>query len=75
MIRAIVAGGMLAGLGLMVWLARRLGRASLARDFARHQAEVEHAQLDEAVDAPRDTGSVVERLRDGGFGLLIPVSV
>lgn len=67
MIWAIAAGSVAAGLALIVWLARRLGRAGLVREVAEERAEVKDAQLDEAVNAPRDSGDVARRLRDGRF--------
>lgn len=56
---ALVAGA--------IWAAKRWGGAAARRDIERKRAEVKDEQLRAAVDAPRDTGDLVERLRRGGF--------
>lgn len=67
MIWLIAGGGVAVGLVLIVWLARRLGRAGAARDIAERRVEVKDAELDAAVNAPRDVPDVVDRLRGGRF--------
>lgn len=67
MIWLLAGGGIAVGLALIVWLARRLGRAGLARDIAGRRAEVKNAELDAAVNAPRDARDVARRMRDGRF--------
>ncbi len=56
---ALVAGAICA--------AKRWGVAAALRDIEHKRAEVKDEQLQAAVDAPRDTGDLVERLRRGGF--------
>lgn len=67
MIWLIAGGGVAVGLVLIVWLARRLGCAGAARDIAERRVEVKDAELDAAVNAPRDVPDVVDRLRGGRF--------
>lgn len=67
MIWLIASGGIAVGLVLIVWLARRLGRAGAARDIAERRVEAKDAELDAAVNAPRDVPDVVDRLRRGRF--------
>lgn len=67
MIWLIAGGGVVVGLALIVWLARRLGRAGAAREIAERRVEVKDAELDAAVNAPRDVADVVDRLRRGRF--------
>ncbi len=50
-----------------IWAAKRWGAAAAQHDIERKRAEVKDEQLQAAVDAPRDTGGLVERLRRGGF--------
>ena len=56
---ALVAGA--------IWAAKRWGAAAALRDIEHKRAEVRDEQLQATVDAPRDAGDLVERLRRGGF--------
>lgn len=68
-----MSAGLLAALAIValvagaIWAAKRWGAAAALRDIEHKRAEVKDDQLQAAVDAPRDTGDLVERLRRGGF--------
>ncbi len=67
MIAAIAAGFAALAAALVVWFARKLGRAGAERELAERRVEVKDAELDAAINGPRDTDDVVERLRRGRF--------
>ena len=64
---ALVALSIIVLAGAAIWAAKRWGRAAAQRDRERRRAEIASDQARAAVDAPRDTRGLVERLRRGGF--------
>ena len=63
----LVAVAIIVLVGGTIWAANRWGRAVAQRDRERRRAEIASDQARAAVDAPRDTRGLIDRLRRGGF--------
>jgi hypothetical protein len=63
----LVALSIIVLVGGTIWAANRWGRAAAQRDRERRRAEIASDQARAAVDAPRTTRTLVERLRRGDF--------
>ena len=63
----LVALSIIVLVGGGLWAAKRWGAAAARLDSERKRAEVKDDQLRAAVDAPRNTRSLIDRLRRGGF--------
>ena len=63
----LVAVAIIVLVGGTIWAANRWGRAAAQRDRERRRAEIASDQALAAVDAPRSTRGLIDRLRRGGF--------
>jgi len=63
----LVAVTIIVVVGGGLWAAKRWGRAAAQRDRERRRAEIASDQARAAVDAPRTTRTLINRLRRGGF--------